>query len=155
MKVRWGEAAGAFLTLLMFVALPLAALRYLSPQILSQLEESGLSIQGVVNQIMILGIIIAAITVAKAVIVQTSVTYLLLDIISIVIGLAFALLIFGAGNISSFGCSNLRLGKGEQTIDLTLDLRVFIYITLVTVALRILQSILKFREARIEVNPEA
>ena len=66
MKMRWGEAAGAILTLMVFVALPLAAMRYLPPQTLLQLEETGLDIQGFANQMVMLGLVIAALIVGKA-----------------------------------------------------------------------------------------
>jgi uncharacterized membrane protein YuzA (DUF378 family) len=67
----------------------------------------------------------------------------------------FALLIVGAGNIGSLGYSSLNLSEGKQTAEITLDLRAFIYISLGTVALRILQSVVRFREARAETSMQA
>ena len=152
MKIRWGEAAGALVTLIVFVALPLAALRYLPPQTLLQLEETGIDVQGFVNQMVTLGLVFTAIAVGKALTAKSSVAYLILDVSSIVAGLAFALLIVGAGDIGSLGYSSLKLGEGKQTAEITLDLRAFIYISLATVALRILQSVVRFREARAEAS---
>jgi len=148
MKVRWGEAAGALVTLTVFVALPLAALRYLPPQTLLQLEETGLDVQGLVNQAVILGVVLAALTVGKALSAKSSVEYLVLDVSSIVAGLAFTLLVVGAGDLGSLGYSRLTLSEGKQATEITLDLRAFVYISLGTVALMILQSVLRFREAR-------
>jgi hypothetical protein len=148
MKIRWGEAAGALVTLIVFVALPLAALRYLPPQTALQLEETGLDVRGLVNQMVVLGLVLTALEVGRAHAAKSSVGYLILDVSSIVAGLAFTLLIVGAGNIGSLGYSTLNLGGGRQVTEITLDLRAFIYISLGTVALRITQSVLRFREAR-------
>ncbi len=152
MKMRLGEAAGALITIILFIVLPLAAQRYLPSQILLQLEEAGFDIQGFANQMVVLGLVLTAITVGKALTVKSSVTYLILEISSILAGLAFALLIVGAGDIGNLGYSSLSLSKGKQSTEITLDLRVFIYFSLGTVALRILQSVARFREARAEAS---
>jgi hypothetical protein len=152
MKIRWGEAAGALVTLIVFVALPLAALRYLPPQTALQLEETGLDVRGLVNQMVVLGLVLTALEVGRALAAKSSVGYLILDVSSIVAGLAFTLLIVGAGNIGSLGYSRLNLSEGRQATEITLDLRAFIYISLGTVALRITQSVLRFREARAEAS---
>jgi hypothetical protein len=155
MKIRWGEATGALLTLIAFVALPLAAQRYLPPQTLLQLEETGLDTQGFVNQMVMLGLVFTALTVGRALAAKSSVEYLILDVSSIVAGLVFTLLIVGAGDIGSLGYSSLSLSEGKQATEITLDLRAFIYISLGTVALRILQSVVRFREARAETSMQA
>jgi hypothetical protein len=155
MKIRWGEATGALLTLIAFVALPLAAQRYLPPQTLLQLEETGLDTQGFVNQMVMLGLVLTALTVGRALAAKSSVEYLILDVSSIVAGLVFTLLIVGAGDIGSLGYSSLSLSEGKQATEITLDLRAFIYISLGTVALRILQSVVRFREARAETSMQA
>ncbi len=152
MKIRWGEAAGGIVTLIVFVALPLAAQRYLPQQTLLQLEETGLDIQGFVNQVVMLGLVLTALTVGRALAAKSSVEYLILDISSIVAGLVFALLIVGAGDIGSLGYSSLNLSEGKQATEITMDLRAFIYLSLGTVALRILQSVVRFHEARAETS---
>ena len=152
MKVRWGDVAGALVTLTVFVALPLAALRYLPPQTLLQLEEAGIEVQGLVNQTVMLGLVLTALAIGKALAAKSSVEYLVLDVSSIVAGLAFTLLIVGAGDIGSLGYSRLNLGGGKQATEITLDLRAFIYISLVTVTMRIAQSVLRFRETRAEAS---
>ena len=148
MKIRWGEAAGALVTLTVFIALPVAALRYLPPETLIQLEKTGLDIKGFVNQMVIMGLILTALTLGKALAAKFSVEYLILDVSLIVASIAFTLLIVGAGNIGSLGYTSFNLNEGNLAMEITLDLRAFIYISLGIVALRILQSVLSFREAR-------
>ena len=148
MKVRWGDVAGALVTLTVFVALPLTALRYLPPQTLLQLEEAGIEVQGLVNQTVMLGLVLTALAIGKALAAKSSVEYLVLDVSLIVAGLAFTLLVVGAGDLGSLGYSRLTLSEGKQATEITLDLRAFVYISLGIVALMILQSVLRFREAR-------
>ena len=152
MKVRWGEAAGALVTLTVFVALPLTALRYLPSQTLLQLEEAGLEVQSLVNQTVMLGLVLTALAIGKALAAKSSVEYLVLDVSSIVAGLVFTLLIVGAGDLGSLGYSRLTLSEGKQATEITLDLRAFVYISLGIVALMILQSVLRFREAKAEAS---
>jgi len=152
MKVRWGDVAGALVTLTVFVALPLTALRYLPPQTLLQLEEAGIEVQGLVNQTVMLGLVLTALAIGKALAAKSSVEYLVLDVSSIVAGLAFTLLVVGAGDLGSLGYSRLTLSEGKQATEITLDLRAFVYISLGIVALMILQSVLRFREAKAEAS---
>jgi hypothetical protein len=152
MKVRWGEVAGALLTFLVFVALPLAIINYLPAQTLEQLSATGLNIQSLATQTAMLGLVISAIALAKAIVERTSIAYLVLDVSSNIVSLVFALLVVGVGNIGSLGYSSFSLKQGKVTTEIMLDLRVFIYLTIGVVAVSVLQSVAKFREARAEAG---
>lgn len=146
--VRRGEVAGALFTFLVLVALPLATIRFLPVQTLDQLSAMGLDVPGLATQTALLGLIISAIALVKAIIMRTSIAYLILDISSNVVSLAFALLVVGVGNIGSLGYSNFRFTQGKVTTEILLDLRFFIWLTVGVVALSVLQSVAKFREDR-------
>ncbi len=150
MAVRWGEVAGALFTFLLLVALPLAAIRLLPAQTLDQLTATGLDIPSLATQAALLGLVISAIALAKAITERTSIAYLILDISSNLVSLAFALLIVGVGNIGSLGYSSFKFTQGKVTTEILLDLRVFIWLTVGVVALSVLQAVAKFREARAE-----
>ena len=152
MKLRWGEAAGALLTFLVFVALPIAAQYFIPTQILEQFSATGLNVQTLAREIATIGIIISVIALAKAFVERTSITYLILNISSNIVSLAFALLVVGVGNISSLGYSSFNLKQGKVTTEILLDLRVFIYLTIGVVAVSVLQTIARFREARAEAK---
>lgn len=152
MRARWAEVAGALLTFIVLVVLPLAALYYLPAQTLEQLSATGLDLPSLATQTAILGLVVSAIALAKAVIATTSVTYLILDISMNIVTLAFALLVVGVGNIGSLGLSNFSFKQGRSTTDIAIDFRIFIYLTLGVVVLAVLQSIVRFREARAEVK---
>jgi hypothetical protein len=150
MKVRWGEVAGALLTFLVFVVLPIAAINYLPTQTLEHLSASGLNVQAIAIQTAMLGLVISAISFAKAIAERTSIAYLILDVSSNIVSLAFALLVVGVGNIGSLGYSTFSLKQGKVTTEIVLDLRVFTYLTIGVVAVSVLQSVAKFRETRAE-----
>jgi hypothetical protein len=150
MKARWGEVAGALLTFLVFVVLPLAIINYLPAQIMEQLSATGFNVQSLATQTAMLGLVISAIALAKAIADRTSVAYLVLDISSNIVSLAFALLVVGVGNIGSLGYSSFSLKQGKVVTEIVLDLRVFIYLTIGVVTVSVLQSVAKFREARAE-----
>jgi len=148
--VRWGEVAGALMTFIVLVALPLAAIRLLPGQTLNQFSDMGLDVQGLATETAILGLVISAIALAKAIVENTSIAYLILDVSSNIIFLAFTLLVVGVGNIGNLGYSSFSLKQGKLTTEIMLDLRVFIYLTMGVVAVSVLQSVARFREARAE-----
>lgn len=150
MAVRWGEVAGALMTFIVLVALPLAAIRLLPGQTLNQFSDMGLDVQGLATETAILGLVISAIALAKAIVENTSIAYLILDVSSNIIFLAFTLLVVGVGNIGNLGYSSFSLKQGKLTTEIMLDLRVFIYLTMGVVAVSVLQSVARFREARAE-----
>lgn len=150
MRVRYGDVGVALAAFLVLVALPLSVIRFLPPEYVQQFSSAGLDIQGVLYQTVVLGVVISAVTLAKAFIDKASIKYLLLGITSEVIFLAFALLVVGAGNIGSLGYSNLRIAQGKLTTVLALDLRVFVLLTIGVVGLSVLQTVAKFREAKAE-----
>lgn len=150
MAVRWGEVAGALMTFIVLVALPLAAIRLLPEQTLNQFSDMGFDVQGLATETAILGLVISAIALAKAIVENTSIAYLILDVSSNIIFLAFTLLVVGVGNIGNLGYSSFSLKQGKLTTEIMLDLRVFIYLTMGVVAVSVLQSVARFREARAE-----
>ena len=150
MVLRWGEVASALLTFLILVVLPLAAIRLIPPQTLDQLAATGLNIKSLATQTVLLGLVVSAVSLAKAITASTSIAYLILDVSSNLVSLAFALLIVGVGTIGSFGNSSFKLTQGKVTTEILLDLRVFIWLTIGVVALNVLQALVKFREARAE-----
>ena len=150
MGVRYGDVGVAIATFLVLVALPLSVIWFLPPDYVQQFSSAGLDIPSVLYQTAALGVVISVVTLAKAFIDKASIKYLLLGIASEVISLAFALLVVGAGNIGNLGYSNIRIAQGKLTTVIALDLRVFVWLTIVVVGLSVLQTIMKFREAKAE-----
>jgi bacteriorhodopsin len=150
MAVRRGEVVGALLTFIVFVVFPLAVINVLPAQTLSQLSAMGFDVQELATGTAMLGLIISAIALAKAIVEKTSIIYLILDVSSNIVFFTFALIVVGVGNIENLGYSSYSFNQGKVTTEIVLDLRVFIYLTLGVVMISVLQSIAKFRETRIE-----
>jgi len=150
LAIRWGEVMWALLSFVTLVGLPLAAVNYVPEQTLTQVASLGLDLPSLATETALLGLVISSIALAKAIVEPTSVVYLVLDASSNVVSLVFALMGVGAGNIGSLGYSSFALKQGKVTTEIALDLRVFIYFTVGVVALSVLQSVARFREARAE-----
>jgi membrane protease YdiL (CAAX protease family) len=148
MVARWGEITWALLTFIVLVVLPLAAINYLPTQTMDQLSSTGIDLRTLATETAMLGIVISAIALAKAIIETTSIAYLVLDVSINIVTIVFALLVVGVGNIGSLGLSSFSLKQGNVTTEITLDLRVFIWLTIATVLLSVTQSVARFREAR-------
>ena len=150
MAVRWGEVAGALVTFLVLVALPLGAIQFIPSATVSQLEATGLNLQSLVTQTAMLGLVVSALALVKALVARTSITYLIVDISSNIVSLAFALLVVGVGNVGNLGYSSFSLKQTKLTTEILLDLRVFIWLTVAVIGLSVLQSIARYREAKRE-----
>jgi hypothetical protein len=151
-KVRWDEVASAVFTFLVLVALPIVGINYVSTQTIDQLSSTGLDIRGLVTETAMLGLVMSAMALAKAIADKASLAYLVLDVVSNMISLVFALLVVGAGNIANLGNSSFSLVQGKVTTEIVLDLRIFIYFTVAVVVFSVLQSVAKYREARVEAK---
>jgi hypothetical protein len=150
LAVRWSEVGWALLTFVALVALPLMAVQYVPEQTLTQLSTLGLDVPALAMSSALLGLVISAIALAKAIVARTSLAYLILDVSSNIVSLVFALLVVGVGNVGSLGYSSFSLKQGKVTTEIALDLRIFIYLTVALVAVSVLQSIARFREERTE-----
>jgi hypothetical protein len=150
MEIRWGEVAGALVTFLVLVALPLGAIQYIPSETMQQLEATGLNIQSLATQTAVLGLVVSALALVKAVVAKASIVYLLVDVSTNIFSLAFALLVVGVGNIGNLGYSSFSLKQAKLTTEILLDLRVFIWLTVAVVGLSVLQSIARYREAKKE-----
>jgi uncharacterized membrane protein len=148
MALKWGDVKSVLFTFLILVALPLVAIRFIPAQTIEQLSAAGLDIRSIAKQTALLGLVVSAISLAKAITTSTSIVYLILDISSNLVSLAFAFLLVGIGNIGSLGYSSFKLTQGKVTTEILLDLRIFIWLTIGAVALNVLQSLVRFSEAR-------
>ncbi len=150
MEIRWGEVGGALVTFLVLVALPLAAIQYIPSATMQQLEATGLNLQTLATQTAMLGLVVSALALVKAVVAKASIIYLVVDVSSNIVSLVFALLVVGFGNVGNLGYSSFSLKQAKLTTEILLDLRVFIWLTVAVVGLSVLQSIARYREAKRE-----
>lgn len=152
-KNTTGAIISAAITLIIFVGVPYILPQYLPENIMQSVVDSGFDLSGFLNQIMLIGALTAALTLVKGFVDEASVISLLVSVAQNVSTIAFTVILLGAGNIASLGITEMNIEVEGLTSVIVMDLRVFIYFTLLTVALRVIKSYLEWNEARIDAAP--
>jgi hypothetical protein len=150
MSRRTGAILSALFTLAIFVGLPIGVLYLLPADLAAQLSQVGFSVQGLLDQTVIIGVVIAAITIAKGFIDDKTVTYLLLNLASNGITLLFTFIVLGLGNVGSMGLTTVNLNMENAETTVVMDMRLLLQVAVLTVVLKMIQAVLKWREARVE-----
>lgn len=150
---KMGSVISALITLIIFVGVPYMLPQYLPPNITDMASEAGIDLPSFLNQIMVLGGVTAAITLVKGFVDKTGGIYLLASIAQNVSALAFTVVFLGIGNYASLGLTEYTMAMDGAVSHITMDLRVFIYLTVGVVCLRIVQSYFEWNEAKVEAAP--
>ncbi|OGD44412.1 hypothetical protein A3K69_00645 [Candidatus Bathyarchaeota archaeon RBG_16_57_9] len=150
---RVGAVIAALVALILFVGVPYMLPWYLPPDITQLLSESGLDLQGLMNQIMILGAVTAALTLVKGFVGRASPISLAISVAQNVASLAFMVVLLGAGDFASLGVTSFTVSVSSTTSHVIMDFRVFVYFTALTVALRVAEAYLAWSEAKAEALP--
>lgn len=150
---RIGAIISATITLTLFVVIPYFLPSYITPELGNLLTESGIDLNTVLNQIMVVGMIAAALTLLKGFVNTTSLTYLAVAVAQNIFTLVFAIILLGVGNIAAMGATEFTMTMAQVTNTIRMDLRIFIYLTFLTVVLRVLQTYLVWSEARADAMP--
>ena len=150
MNRRTSAILSALFNLAIFVGLPIGVLYLLPADLTAQLSQVGFSVQGLLNQTVIIGVVIAAITIAKGFIDDKTITYLLLNLASNSITLLFTFIVLGLGNVGSMGLTTVKLNMQNAETTVVMDMRLLLQVAVLTVVLRMIQAVLEWREARAE-----
>jgi hypothetical protein len=148
-----GSVISALITALIFVGIPFLLPSYLPPDIAQMMTDAGMDIPGFLNQMKILGGITAIITLVKGFVDKTSLIYLLASVVQNVSALGFTVILLGAGDYASLGLTEFTVDMEGMVSQIIMDMRVFVYLTVAVVALRIIQSYLEWGEAKAEAAP--
>ncbi len=148
-----GAIISASLTLILFVGVPYMLPQYLPPDMMQTVIDSGFEYQRLLNQIMMVGGVTAALTLIKGFVDDSSVISLLVSVAQNVSTIIFTIVLLGAGDIASLGLTELTVEAEGYTSLIKMDMRIFITFTGVTVILKVIKSYLEWNEARIEASP--
>ncbi len=148
-----GAVFSAAITLILFVGIPYYLPSYIPADLAAQIEQSGFSIASFTNQIMIIGAVTAGFTLVGGFVDPKSVIALIVKIAQAGSSLIFLVLLLGAGNIASLGYTEFEIAMQGATTSIAMDLRVFVYISIATILLKVVQVYLEWNEARIEAAP--
>jgi len=152
-KNKTGAIISALITLVIYVGIPYIAPSYLTPESMTMAADYGFDLPMIFNQMMIIGVVTAALTLIKGFVDETSVISLLVTIGQNLSSLIFMVVLLGAGNILSMGLSEFSIEQQGVASLIRMDLRVFIYFTFGTIGLKVIQSFLEWTEARREAAP--
>lgn len=153
MASKTGAVISAVITLILFVGIPYLLPGYIPPDLMTQIEQSGFNLDSFTSQIMIIGVATAALTLVGGFAKPTSIIALLVKMAQAGFSLILIIVFLGAGNIASLGYTEFRVAMQGVHSTITMDLRVFVYISIGTIFLKVLQVYLEWKEARVEAAP--
>ena len=155
MSNKTGALISAAITLLIFTVIPLMAPGYLPPSTLETLAQTGIEVSSFVNQLAIMGVAVAGLTLVKGFVEPSSPLYLLAALASSGVTFVFILVTMSLGRLEELG--NLGLTTMNVEVQgsvnaIVLDFRLFIQLTALTVALRMGEAVFAYLKARKEVK---
>ncbi len=153
MASKTGAVISAVITLILFVGIPYLLPGYIPPDLMTQIAQSGFNLDSFTSQIMIIGVATAALTLVGGFAKPTSIIALLVKMAQAGFSLILIIVFLGAGNIASLGYTEFRVAMQGVQNTITMDLRVFVYISIGTIFLKVLQVYLEWKEARVEAAP--
>jgi len=149
MNRRAKAIVNAIVTLLIFTVFPLILPRYLPKELLVLFSQSSIDIIALLNEIAILGVVLAVITIILGFFDEASPVNLIVSVFSNIAWLILMIVFLGFGSIERLGLVEISSNVAQATNKLIVDIRFFVYLAIVGTALKVVQSILKFRESRI------
>ncbi|MFC1804098.1 hypothetical protein ACFL0D_09080 [Thermoproteota archaeon] len=153
MASKTGVVLSAAITLILFVGIPYILPSYIPPDLALQIEQSGFDLEGFTNQIMIIGAVTAGLTLVGGFVDPTSIISLLVKMAQAGSSLIFMVLLLGAGNIMGLGYTEFDVATQGVQSSIAMDLRVFVYISIGTILLKVIQVYLEWNEACIDAAP--
>ena len=153
MSNKTGAIISAAITLVLFVGIPYLLPDYIPSDLAAQIEQSGFNLADFTNQVMMIGVVTAAFTLIGGFVNPTSVIALLVKIAQAGFSLVLIVVFLGAGNIASLGYTTFDVAMEGVQNSIVMDLRVFVYISIAAILLKIIHVYLEWNEARIEAAP--
>jgi hypothetical protein len=150
MVSRTGAVISAAITLILFVGIPYILPNYIPLDLALQIEQSGFDLEGFTYQIMIIGAVTAGLTLVGGFVDPTRIISLLVKMAQAGSSLIFMVLLLGAGNIMGLGYTEFDVATQGVQSNIAMDLRVFVYISIGTILLKVIQVYLEWNEVRID-----
>lgn len=150
MNRRARAVLDAILTLVTSALIPLMLPGMLPPDVMEAASYLPFKLTGLMNEIALIGVVMAALALSKGFVDEASPVHLGISTISKVLWLVLIFVVMGLGRIGNPGVTTFTMEMEGAVSTVVLDFRVFIYLTILTVLLKIAHSFLLFREARLE-----
>ena len=153
MANKTGAIISAAITLVLFVGVPYLLPDYIPSDLAAQIEESGFNLADFSEQIMMIGVVTAVFTLIGGFVEPTSVIALLVKIAQAGFSLVLIVVFLGAGSIANLGYTTFDIAMEGVQSSISMDLRVFVYLSIGTILLKVIQVYLEWNEERIEAAP--
>ncbi len=151
MSRRTSAIISAAITLIIFTVLPLYAPSLIPPEYVDMVAEFGIDIVQFTSEIAMIGGVITVLTLVKGFVEPSSVLYLLASIAMSGVTLFFTVVTVSLGRLdelANLGLTTITMEVQGTLNTMTLDFQVFIWITVATVTLKIIEAFLEFSDAR-------
>ncbi len=151
MNRRTSAIISAAITLIIFTVLPLYAPSLIPPEYVDMVAEFGIDIVQFTSEIAMIGGVITVLTLVKGFVEPSTVLYLLASIAMSGVTLFFGVVTVSLGRLdelANLGLTTITMEVQGTVNTMTLDFRVFIWVTVATVALKIIEAFLEFTDAR-------
>ncbi|MGD2141980.1 MAG: hypothetical protein PVH79_00700 [Candidatus Bathyarchaeota archaeon] len=151
MSRRSDAIASALITLIVFTVLPLMTPRFVPSQYLEMVSQVGIEINQFTNQIAMIGGIVAILTLVKGFSVRSSPIYLIAALASSGVTFAFTVMTLSLGKLEelrNLGLTSITVDVQGSLNEIVLDFRIFVQLTALAVALKMVEAVLEFMEAR-------
>jgi len=151
MSRRTSAIISAAITLIIFTVLPLYAPSLIPPEYVDMVAEFGIDIVQFTSEIAMIGGVITVLTLVKGFVEPSSVLYLLSSIAMSGVTLFFTVVTVSLGRLdelANLGLTTITMEVQGTLNTMTLDFRVFIWVTVATVTLKIIEAFLEFTDAR-------
>jgi len=151
MSRRTSASISAAITLIIFTVLPLYAPSLIPPEYVDMVAEFGIDIVQFTSEIAMIGGVITVLTLVKGFVEPSSVLYLLASIAMSGVTLFFTVVTVSLGRLdelANLGLTTITMEVQGTLNTMTLDFRVFIWVTVATVTLKIIEAFLEFTAAR-------
>lgn len=138
------------ITFIIFTASPLIILQMIPLEILDVLALQGFNLYDLLTKFALLGLIMSIFTLLKGFTEETSISHLLISLSSNIFWLVITFFGIGFGSIGSLGITEISSEIGGISNTITIDLRLFVYLTILTTFLKMVHSILNYNRGMLK-----
>ena len=153
MSRKVNAVLSAIFTIILFVGIPYFLPNYIPQEFITQIEQSGFDLNDFTYNIIIIGVVTASLTLIGGFVNPASINALIVKILQACLSLLFIIIFLGAGNILNLGYTTFDIAMEGINNTIIMDLSFFVYISIITILLKIIQVYFEWKEARIEMAP--
>ena len=149
MRVNLKAVAKAIVVLLLLTILPIVGRQWIPEEFFRAFStQGGFDINGLINSVALIGIILTVLILLRGHAEKTSPTYLALSAVWKVFWLIIVFFVLGAGNPETLGLLMLGGKSGANENIVVFDFRLFAFLATMIVIVMIVRSVMQFQESR-------